>query len=464
MVRFAKANRRGETVTHQILGTLLEFVEVLRPALTRPGFDNLLVLFTGWVLTTGPHAVTQALVVTSVAGRRHHEAFHRFFSRGTWDPDDMGRLLLGCVMSLVPEQDPLRLVIDDTLAPKKGPHVFGIGSHLDAVRSTRNCRIFSFGHCWVMLAVLVAVPFSKRTFALPLMFRLYRTKSSCDLRHRTYQKKTELARQMLDIMLGWVGPRRVELATDAAYCNSTVTRDLPAWVVLLGAMRPDAVLTELPAPLVPGDKAGRRRKRGEVLPKPKALAQDDKHRWKSCKGTLYGRLITVRYKECCAQWYRACGMGLVRVVIVKTEQGALGFRVFFSTDANMSVLQILEGYARRWAIEVCFKDLKQLIGFADSSARKQQAVERTAPFVGYIYTLLVLWFAQRAHTSPLAALPVRPWYSHKQGLCFADILRTAQRVLAPLDVLDPHELAEIPTSRGESETKPSKRSRRKGET
>ena len=71
----------------ELLRTLLDSLEVYRPALTEPGFRNLVVIFTGWVLTTGPHAVTQALVATSVAGRRHHETFHRFFSRGTWDPD-----------------------------------------------------------------------------------------------------------------------------------------------------------------------------------------------------------------------------------------------------------------------------------------------------------------------------------------------------------------------------------------
>lgn len=60
-----------------------------------------------------------------------------------------------------------------------------------------------------------------------------------------------------------------------------------------------------------------------------------------------------------------------------------------------------------------------------------------APFVGLIYTSLVIWFAEGAHRSPLAALPVRPWYGHKEGLCFADVLRTAQRALLPLDVLDP---------------------------
>ncbi|MBI4700289.1 MAG: hypothetical protein HY744_03820 [Deltaproteobacteria bacterium] len=77
------------------------------------------------------------------------------------------------------------------------------------------------------------------------------------------------------------------------------------------------------------------------------------------------------------------------------------------------------------------------MGFADSSARKQAAVERTAPFVAFSYTVLVLWFAQRAHSTILAAVPLRPWYRHKLDFSFADVLRTAQRVLAPLDVLDP---------------------------
>jgi len=38
-------------VAHDLLRTLLDCLEVFRPALTRPGFANLLVVFTGWVLT-----------------------------------------------------------------------------------------------------------------------------------------------------------------------------------------------------------------------------------------------------------------------------------------------------------------------------------------------------------------------------------------------------------------------------
>src|SRR5512138_4018460 len=99
---------------HEALRTLLAALEVVRPAFTRPGFDNLIVVFAGWALTSGPHAVTQALVTTGVAGRRHHEAFHRFFSRGTWDPDAIGHLLFRRLLPFIGD-GPVQIVIDDTL-------------------------------------------------------------------------------------------------------------------------------------------------------------------------------------------------------------------------------------------------------------------------------------------------------------------------------------------------------------
>jgi hypothetical protein len=89
------------------------------------------------------------------------------------------------------------------------------------------------------------------------------------------------------------------------------------------------------------------------------------------------------------------------------------------------------------AIEVFFREGKQLLGFADSQARKEAAVLRVAPLVGLLYSTLVLWFVQDIYRMPIAALPVRPWYRHKVGLCFADILRAAQRTVTHVDVLVP---------------------------
>jgi hypothetical protein len=414
---------------------LLAVFEVIRPALTQPSFDNALVIFAGWVLTNGSHAVTQSLVATDVARRRHWEAFHRFFSRGTWDPDRFGLLLLDRLAKLLPPGASIGAVLDDTLAPKKGPSVFGIGSHIDAVRSTKAVRVFCFGHVWVILAITIAVPCSRRRWALPVLFRLYRNKKECKAKGHVYRKKTELAREMLDVLIKWAGARPVELSMDSAYCNSTVMRGLPSSVKVYGAMRPDAVLTALPS--TKRQRKGRPKVRGRLLSKPENLARNDRQPWLSCVAELYGEKRTVHYKTLDAQWYRACGAQLLRIVVVRVDHGAIRLRVFFSTDPNETIAKILEGYAHRWSIEVTFKNLKQLLGFADSSARKKESVERTAPFVGLIYTILAIWYMEGAHATAQAAVPFRPWYRHKDGLCFADVLRAAQHTLVSLDVLDP---------------------------
>ena len=79
-------------------------------------------------------------------------------------------------------------------------------------------------------------------------------------------------------------------------------------------------------------------------------------------------------------------------------------------------------------------------------------MRRVAPMVGLLYTTLVLWFAEGVHATAVATPPVRPWYPHKRGLAFTDVLRAAQRSLAATDVLDPanhsKDLHKSPGSRG----------------
>ena len=287
---------------HELLPTLIGYVEAIRPALTAPGFKNALVVMVGWVLTSGPHAITAALVATEVAERRHHERFHRFFSRGAWQPDDIGLVLFDLIVKLLPDQASICADVDDTLAVKRGENIYGIGNHIDPVRSTKAMRVFAFGHVWVVMAIVVRLPFSHRPWALPVLFRLYRSKKECAKKGHSYRKKTELARDMLDILVFWAGDRPIRLCGDNAYCNSTVLRDLPETVVVFGAMRPDAVLTALPEMSKRSKKGGRPRVRGKVLPKPKALARDRVRGWSVCQAMLYGKKKKVRYKTLCGPW------------------------------------------------------------------------------------------------------------------------------------------------------------------
>lgn len=417
----------------QGLQALLAMLDILRPTLTAPSFAKLPALVVGWLCTTGRHAVTEVLVTSGISSRVDHEGYHRFFSRGTWDPDQWGRALLGLILRLVPEGEPLRIAVDDTLAAHKGPEVFGLGAHLDAVRSTRLHRIFCFGHVWVVLAVLVRVPFSRRTWALPLILRLYRSEKSCLQSGDPHSKKTQLARAMIDLVLSWTD-RQIHLAADQAYCNSTVLAGLPERVVVFGAMRDDATLTDRPKQSRRGP--GRKRVRGPAMRSPDRLAADGRTPWQSAHAHLYGELRPVQFKTCVAQWYRVCGGRPLRVVVVRELSGSLRQRVFFCTRPDLWIFQILEGYSDRWAIEVTFRDLKQLLGFADSSARKREAVERVAPFVASLFSFTVLWAALHPVARKLALPPHRPWYHLKRDISFEDLLRAARRARQAARIAD----------------------------
>ncbi|RMH66911.1 MAG: hypothetical protein D6685_04395, partial [Bacteroidetes bacterium] len=339
------------------------------------------------------------------------------------------------VVRLLPPGATIVLSLDDTLAPGKGPKVFGLGSHLDAVRSTKRHRIFTFGHVWVVLTVVVHLPFSRRPWALPVLFRLYRGHKDCVRSAQGYRKKTELARELLDVVVGWLEGRRCEVAADGAYCNDTVTRGLPENLVVFGRMRPDAVLTAAPPPR--RRKAGRPRLRGERLPTPREVARRDDTVWEESEARLYRRARSMRYTEMVAQWYRACGTRMLKIVIVPVATGNAEVQVFFCTDPKLSAEHVLERYASRWAIEVTFRDLKQLLGFAQSQARARRAVERTAPFVGLLFTLVVLWYIEAGHRSRFDVWPLRPWYRSKTDPSFEDMLWAMRRAVLASGILDP---------------------------
>lgn len=422
-----------EAAVTALLGTL----DAVRGVFTSPTFENFRVLALGWMLTPGHHAVTAALVVTGISKERDHSAFHRFFSLAKWSRDEFGRALFLKALELVPDGGVILLSLDDTLASKKGEEVFGIGCHIDAVRSTKKHKVFAFGHVWIVLCIVVKLPFSDRPWSLPILFRLYRSKKECECNDGHYLKKTELAREMMFVFSSWDVERRIEIVADSGYCNSTVIKGLPPSIVFIGTMRPDATITAKPRQ-TPGKKpACRPRVRGDRRPSPEQVAKDDSRPWNQIQATLYGEDKTVDYKEMRGQWYRACGGLLLKIVVSPTRTGKVPYRAFFCTDPMVSVQYIFERYSCRWSIEVTFFDIKQFLGFADSQAWSEAAVQRTAPFVGCLYTFIVIWYATAGRDSPLDIIPHRPWYTTKRCPSFADMLGAAQRASALSGVFDP---------------------------
>ena len=77
----------------------------------------------------------------------------------------------------------------------------------------------------------------------------------------------------------------------------------------------------------------------------------------------------------------------------------------------------------RWALEVCFRDVKQLLGFEDPPNRVSKATQRTAPLAFYIYDLALLWHARCGHRVEADSLRPRTWDRQKSSVSFEDVLR-----------------------------------------
>src|SRR6266481_5614532 len=109
---------------------------------------------------------------------------------------------------------------------------------------------------------------------------------------------------------------------------------------------------------------------------------------------LYGHNVRVWYQSVDALWYSSAGSRLLRIVMVRDPRGHRRDDCFFSTDLTLKPPQILETFGLRWPLELCFRDVKQFLGFEDPQNRVSKATQRTAPLIFFIYDLALLWYAQ----------------------------------------------------------------------
>lgn len=281
----------------------------------------------------------------------------------------------------------------------------------------------------MVLSLVIHVGWSQRPWAIPLFFRLYRSKKEAP--GTEYRTKATLAREMVGLLLdGLPNTTKVRLLLDSGYMNRTVLRGLPLErVTVFGALKTNAALYR--PPKHKATKRGRRRrKKGERMATPAKMHGDRRWGWKTVTARVYQKERKQRVLSLKAQWYGVLGELVARVVVV--DQDSSKVRVFLCTDAEQSAEAVLEQVARRWSIEVWNRDSKQDFGFADSPAWSENAVRRTAPWAGLLSGMLIVWF-HRVYQHVDVPLPERPWYHWKKDLSFADLVRTARAMLRPVE-------------------------------
>ena len=120
------SDRRQAVANPNIPSTLLTILESFRGCFTRPSFANFVALVTGWILCQGRHSISRIVQATGLCPKVcDHSVFYRFFSRARWNPDSLGQVLFQLLLPLLSER--VIAIVDDTLAAKSGPHIFGAG-------------------------------------------------------------------------------------------------------------------------------------------------------------------------------------------------------------------------------------------------------------------------------------------------------------------------------------------------
>ncbi|MCY0924506.1 transposase [Streptomyces sp. H27-G5] len=241
--------------------SLLLVLRVTRPCFTKHSFETFCHLAAGMVAQTGRRTVTGMLTGAGLSRLWPHHRAHAFFSRASWDPDQLGLCLARTVVqALLPADAPILVVIDDTLLHRVGKKVFGALWAHDG--SGRGKDKLGFGNTWVICAIVVRLPFLTRPIALPVAARLWRGKSTAS--------RTDLALDMVHDLAAIFPDRTIHVTGDAAYHCGKVA-DLPSSVTFTTRLPRNAALFE-PTPS-PTNKPGRPRKKGKALGSLTAIAK-----------------------------------------------------------------------------------------------------------------------------------------------------------------------------------------------
>ncbi len=387
--------------------SLQPVVEALAPAFTHPSFATTVKLLLAWIMCPAHHTLLHVAECAAPGtepdhSRRHgFDCSYNFFERSAWTPRGLSYRVALLVLTRLAAVGALTLLVDDTLAHKRGKSVWGLGWFRDAVASTRKRVATASGHNWVVVAAAICLPASNTPIlALPLLARLHlpgKAQPSC----------AALARQMLADLLGWFPGRRFTLVGDGAYACKGLLADLDGRVAFVGRLRGDAAVYDPQAPEAKTGKRGPKAKRGPKLPSPKeAAAKADRKRtaagswvWQEVAVTVYGEVRRLQAFAYEAVWPAVLGLRRVQIVVVRDPEGRMRDAYLFTTELTARLDWVITQFAWRWSIEVLFRASKQVLEIEAPQQWSRASVEKLAPWVWSVQSVIMVWYVTAGYQS-----------------------------------------------------------------
>jgi hypothetical protein len=118
---------------------------------------------------------------------------------------------------------------------------------------------------------------------------------------------------------------------------------------------------------------------------------------------------------------------MVRLVIVRDPLGHEPDDYFFTTDLTMDGAEVVSVYSGRWSIEICYRDVKQVLRGHQPQSWADDGPERAAGLSFWLYSAVWLWYLRECGDRPRFKLT--EWFPYKTTASFTDALAELRRTL-----------------------------------
>ena len=349
------------------------------------------VLLLGMLFAGGRRTVTTWLRSAGVSD--DYQDYYYFLAAVGRKSESIATQLAMLVLRTLPLPERVLLVIDDSPTQRYGPKVEGADVHHHPTPGPVD-QPFLYGHVWVTISLALRHP-RWGALALPLRALLYVRQQTIatipkSRRWGRFATKLQLAARLTEWLVPLVkqAGKTVWIVVDGGYTKRPfLRRALQTGVTIVGRLRKDAALHDLPPKLKTGVRPGRGRPRKYGQHKLSLAKRAGQRRgWIAADCLLYNKSVTKQYKTFLAT-YAPAGR-VIRVVLVQEDHG---WYAFFCTDANASAVEILEAFADRATIEQDFHDVKEVWGSGQQQVRNIWSNLAAYNLNLWMHTLVELW-------------------------------------------------------------------------
>lgn len=409
-----------------IMTVLSEFAPVIYGQST---WYKVEVLVIGAILATGKRTVSTVLRVMGLSADCRYAQYHQVLSRAVWSSLEASAVLLRLLLKVFDQGGPLVFGIDETIERRRGDKIKAKGIYRDGVRSSKEHFVKASGLRWVSMMWLTNIPWAQRVWALPFLTALAPSERYYEQRGRRPKKITDWARQLVCQLRRWLPQRVLIVVADRSYaaleflhaCQSMVQP-----VTVITRLRLDAALYES-APAYGG--IGRPPKKGQCLPTPQQVMDNPDTIWTRLSLPWYGQPNrSIDIASATAVWYHTGLPGVpIRFVLIRDVLGKFKPQALLSTDLNLSALDILTLFMRRWQMEPTFQHVRAHLGVETQRQWSDKAIARTTPALMGLFSLVTL-LADTLITRHGLTVRTAAWYP-KTLPTFSDAIALVRRAL-----------------------------------